>query len=132
MCCMRLAENTGCKKNTKIRHLRTIAQFCQATFSQLRYVSTIEKKLLNSNISSARPHNMVNFGPLTAEIGCLEHPSKFQLVLHLAFVTAPMSLSGGQRNFAGCLAVSWAGSLYIRFWGLFVMEFCQVQNSLCI
>jgi len=27
------------------------------------------KKLLNINISSIRPHNMVNFGPLTAEIG---------------------------------------------------------------
>jgi len=28
-----------------------------------------EKNLLNSNISSTCPHNMVNFGPLTAEIG---------------------------------------------------------------
>jgi len=27
------------------------------------------KKLLSSNISSICPHNMVNFGPLTAEIG---------------------------------------------------------------
>jgi len=36
--------------------------------SQLRRVSTIEKKLLSSNISSTCPHNMVNFGPLVAEI----------------------------------------------------------------
>ena len=28
-----------------------------------------KKKLLNSNISSTCPHNKVNFGPLTAEIG---------------------------------------------------------------
>jgi len=28
-----------------------------------------EKKLLNSNISSTCPHNMTNFGPLTAGIG---------------------------------------------------------------
>jgi len=27
-----------------------------------------EKNLLSSNISSTRPHNMVNFGPLAAEI----------------------------------------------------------------
>jgi len=27
------------------------------------------EKLLNSNISSTRPHNMTNFGPLSAEIG---------------------------------------------------------------
>jgi len=29
---------------------------------------TIGKKLFNSNTSSTRPHNMVKFGPLTAEI----------------------------------------------------------------
>jgi len=29
-----------------------------------------------------------------------------------------MSLSGGQPNFARCLAVSWAGTLYIHHWGL--------------
>jgi len=28
----------------------------------------LEKNLLSSNISSTRPHNMVNFGPLAAEI----------------------------------------------------------------
>jgi len=27
-----------------------------------------EKNLLSSNISSTRPHNMVNFGPLVADI----------------------------------------------------------------
>ena len=64
MCCTWLAENTG-RKN---RHLGTIAQLCQAISSQLRHVSTIGKKLLSSNISCTRPHNMVNFGPLTAEI----------------------------------------------------------------
>jgi len=68
-CCTRLAENTGRKKPAKIRHLGTIAQFCRATSSQLRYVSTIEKKLLNSNTSSTRLHNMANFDLLTTEIG---------------------------------------------------------------
>jgi len=36
----------------------------------------------------------------------------------LGFVTAPTSLNGGQPNFAQCLAVSWAGALYVHFWGL--------------
>jgi len=36
--------------------------------SQLRHVSTIGKKLLNSNISSRGPYNMVKFGMLAAEI----------------------------------------------------------------
>ena len=64
MCCERLAENAGPKKSTKIRHLGTIPQLCRAISSQLRHVSTIG---INS-ISCTRPHNMVNFGPLAAEI----------------------------------------------------------------
>jgi len=78
-----------CKKN---RHLCTITQLCRATALQLRHIycedmwrryfcltsfsglsirhiSTIGKNLLNSSISSTCPHNMMNFGPLTAEIG---------------------------------------------------------------
>jgi len=55
---------------------------------------------------------MANFGPLTAEIG------KFQRVSSLAFVTAATSLTRGQPNFVRCLAVSWAGTLYIQFRGL--------------
>ena len=65
MCCTRLAENTGCQK---YRHFGTIGQLCPAASSQLRHVSTIGKTLLSSNVSSTSPHNMVNFGPLAAEI----------------------------------------------------------------
>jgi len=69
MCCMQLAENTGCKNDTKNCHLHTIAQLCRAIPSQLRHVSTIrEKNSLNSNISSTCLYNMVNFAPLMAEI----------------------------------------------------------------
>jgi len=44
MCCTQLAENTGRKKLTKIRHLRIIAQLCRTISSQLRHVLTIGKK----------------------------------------------------------------------------------------
>jgi len=56
-------------QDAKNRHLGTIAQLCRALSLQLWHVSTIGKKTLNSNISSRRPHNMVCFGALTAEIG---------------------------------------------------------------
>jgi len=65
---MRLTENTGRKISPKIRHLGTIAQLCRAISSQLRHILTIGKNVLNSNISPTRLHNMVNFGPLAAEI----------------------------------------------------------------
>ena len=68
MCCLRLAANIGRKKVAKNRHLGTIAQLRRAISSQLRHVSTIGKNLLSSNTSSICPYNMVNFGPLVAEI----------------------------------------------------------------
>ena len=67
-CCTRLAGNVGPKNSPQNHHLGTIAQFCRAISLQLRHVSTIEKKLLSSNISCTCPHNMVNFDPLAAEI----------------------------------------------------------------
>jgi len=56
-------------KNDAKTVMRTTAQLCRAQSLQLRHVSTIGKKLLNSNISPTCSHNMANFGPLTAEIG---------------------------------------------------------------
>jgi len=48
----------------------------------------------------------------------LGYPSKFQLVSRLGFVTAATSFTGGQPNFAWCLGMSWAGTLYIHFRGI--------------
>ena len=62
MCCTQLAENTGCKN----RHFGTIGQLYRAVSSQLRHVLTIKRNLLNTDTSSTCPHNMVNFGLLTA------------------------------------------------------------------
>jgi len=54
----------------KIAIWAPLHNICRAISSQLRHMSTIgKKKLLNSNISSTCPHNMVNFGPPAAEIG---------------------------------------------------------------
>jgi len=68
MCSTRLAGNRGRKNDAKNRHLRTIAQLCWAISSQLRHISTIGKKLVKQQYSPTCPYNMVNFGPLAAEI----------------------------------------------------------------
>jgi len=60
----------------------------------------------------------------------LGHPCKFQQGSRLGFVTAVTSLNGSQPNFARCLAVCWAGILYIHFRGLLPLtEFCQVHGT---
>jgi len=101
MCCTRLAENAGRKNVAKSRHFGTIAQLCRAISSQLRHVSTIAKKLLSSNMSSTSPHNMVNFGLLTAEIGSTiwGTPANFNWFRVLAALLRSI-YSGRQLNFA--------------------------------
>jgi len=78
MCCTQLAANAGPKNVAKNCHrdgraaitlgIARQKQICRAITLQLRHVSTIGKNLLSSNISPTCPHNMVNFGPLAAEI----------------------------------------------------------------
>ena len=65
----------------------------------------------------------------------LGHPSKFQRVSVLGFVTAPTSLNGGQPNLAPHNVWPSAGLLhymYIFGGSCPITEFCQVQNSLCV
>jgi len=65
-------KNTGRKKVAKNRHLgsghhrTTLSGYIFATKAR---IDNRKKNLLSSNTSSIRPHNMANFGPLTAEIG---------------------------------------------------------------
>ena len=100
MCCTRLAENTGRKKVAKNRHLRTIAQLCRAISSQLRHVSTIGKNMLSSNMSSRCLHNMVNFGPLAAEIVSLVWPHHISTGFASWQRYCTAYCSGRQPNFA--------------------------------
>jgi len=59
------------QKWRKNRHLGTIAQLCRAISSQLQAHIDNRKNLLNSNISATCPYNMMNFGPVSADIGSL-------------------------------------------------------------
>jgi len=54
------------KKSLSAQHRTTLLGYIA---SQLMHVSTIRRKLLSSNISSTSRGNMVNLGPLAAEIG---------------------------------------------------------------
>jgi len=63
---MRLAENTG-RKNSPSRHHHTTLSGCSITTKAC--IDNWKKNLLSSDTSSTCRHNMVNFGPRTAEIG---------------------------------------------------------------
>jgi len=62
------------QKVLKNSHLGIIAQLCRAISLQLRLVSTVGKKLVKQQyLLHMFPvsHNIVNFGPLAAEIGAV-------------------------------------------------------------
>jgi len=88
MCCTRLAQNTGRKSRQKSpsgHHLRTLSGYIFAIEARIDN----RKNLLSSNMSSRCPHNMVNFGPLAAEIVSLVWGTpKFQPVSRLGSITA--------------------------------------------
>jgi len=90
-------------QDAKNRHFGTMAHICRAVSSQLRHASTIGKNLLNSNTSSTRSPNTVNFGSLTAEI-CWRVWGTQQISTGLASwhltATARHCNSGRQPNFA--------------------------------
>jgi len=62
-CCMGFGES-----RQKIAIWAPSHKFVGLYLRKIRQVSTIGKKLLSSNIFSTCPHNMVNLGPLSAEI----------------------------------------------------------------
>jgi len=102
------------RKKLLCMHRRTTLSGC--IFATKVRIDNPEKNLLNSNIFSTCAHNMANFGPNGWDrLASLGHPSKFQRVSRLAFVTAATSLTGGQPIFVWCLAVCWAGTLYMHF-----------------
>jgi len=55
------------KKSPPGHHRTTLSGYIFATKAHIDNW----KKLLNSNVSPTSPNNMVNFGPLAAEIGSL-------------------------------------------------------------
>jgi len=64
MCCTRLAGNTGRKKIA----IWTLSHKLSGYIFAPKACIDSRKNLLNNNISSTCPHNMVNFGSLTAKI----------------------------------------------------------------
>jgi len=56
----------GCKNWPSAHHLTTLSGYI---FAIKACINNGNKNLLNTNISSTSPHNMVNFNPLMAETG---------------------------------------------------------------
>jgi len=136
MCCTWLAENTRRKNDFKIRHLGTIAHLCRAISMQRRRIPTIGKTLVKQQYVLHMPHNMVNVGLLTSEIGSLTWsiPANFNRFRVLAsFLHRRRSMELANQS----LYDVWPSHglvhlIYILGGSYPLAEFYQVQNSLCV
>ena len=101
------------QKSPYVHHRTTLSGHIFATEACID-----NRKNLLDSISPTCSHN----GELRLTSGwdrfvSLGHPSEFQRILRIGFITAATSLNGSQPNFARCLAVYWVGRLYIHFSG---------------
>jgi len=133
MRCTRLAETQDAKITQKIAICAPSHNFVGLS-SQLMHVSTIGKKLLNSNMCSTSSQNMVNLGPM-AEIGSgvSGTPANFNDFCVLTSLLHRRHAKKVNQT----LHDVWPSPRLVHyiyiFWGSCpVAEFCQVQNSLCV
>jgi len=127
--------NTGRKNDAKklpsTHHRTTLSGY----ILQLRHVLTVGKNFLSSNIFSTWPYNMVNFGPLAAEIVSLVWgaPANFNGFRVLAsLLQRRRSMEANQTLHNVWPSPAWLHYIYIFGGYRPVTEFCQVQNSVCI
>jgi len=125
------------QKWPKIRHLGTTVQICRAISSQPRRISAIGKKFLNIDISSTYPHNMVNFGPLAAEIRwrVWDTPANFngfRVLAALLRCTLVVGVSQTFRRWTEGATYIRQGGHHVGHWPTFlVINVTTVNNSCC-
>jgi len=134
ICCTGLAENTGRKKIAKdlpSGHHRTTLSGC--VFATKALVDN-RKNILNSNnlLHTTCPHNMVNVGPLTAEIGLpvwgtAAHFNGFRVLASLLQRRRSSEVNQTLHDV-------WLSLGLLHYISIFggtcpLTEFCQVQNS---
>ena len=123
MCCTRRARNAGPKNSPAAHHCTTLSGYIFATKA---CIDNWKKNLFRSNISSTCPYNMVNFGPLAAEIVSLVWgtPANFigfrvlAALLHgslLVGVSQTVALNRGCHLYSAGWPSRWALTTFLVF-----------------
>ena len=116
-------------KSPSAHHCTTLLGYI---FTTKACIDNRKKHLLNGSICSICLHNMVNFGPLTAEICCRVWgiPTNFNEFRVLASLRHRRCSTEVNQT----LHDVWPSPALVYYiWGLLPLtEFCHLQNSLCV
>jgi len=123
MCCTQLAENTGCKKSSFWHHHTTLLA---CIYAAKEYIDNWKKNLLNTDTSSTRPHNMMNFGLLTAEIcwrvwGTPSHCNGLRVLTALLHGTIVVGVSQTLRRWTKGTTYIPKGGHHVGHWPTFLV-----------
>jgi len=109
-------------KKSPSRHHSTTLLGC--IFTTKACIDNWKKNLLSSNTSSTCPCNMVNFGPLTAEIGLgvwgtLANFNGFRVLATLLHGTLVVGVSQTLRRWTEGATYIWQGGHHVGHWPTF-------------
>ena len=119
------------QKVAKNRHLDTIAQLCQAIYSQLRHLSTIGKKLVKQQYVFQMSPQSGELRPTSSWdlLASLRHPCKFQQVSRLGSFTARhlvVGVSQTLRRWTEGATYTRQGDHHVGHWPTFVVVFSSL------
>jgi len=133
MCRTRFTGNAWSKKSPSAHHHTTVLGYIFATKAHINN----RKKLVKQQYLPTCPWNLVNFSPLAAEIVSLVWgtPANFNGFRVLASLLQQHRSAEANRTLHSVWPLP--GLVHYRYVYIFgsccpVMEFCQVQNSLCV
>jgi len=120
MCCTRLAGNTGCKNYAKNRHLCTCTTLSGYIFETKACIDSCKKLVKQQYLLQTSPQygelQPTNGSDRLASLGTQANFNGFCVLASL--LQQRHSLEANHT--AWCLAVSWAGTLYIYIFGAVV------------
>jgi len=123
--------NTGRKKSSS-RHHRTTLSGC--IFAIKACIDNRKKNFLNSYTSSTRPGNIVNFGPLTADIcwrvwGTPANFNGFRVLAALLRGSLVVGVSQTLRRWTKGATYIRQGGHHVGHWPTFLVVSCSAQMS---
>jgi len=121
--CWKYRTQKIAKSSPSGHHRTTLSGYIFATKARIDN----RKNLLNSNISPTRPHNMENFGPLTAEIGLPvwgtpANFNGFHLLAALLHGTLVVGVSQTLRGWTEGTTYIRQGGHHVGHWPIFLVK----------